>query len=110
MSQFGGLYKPRTGDTTVQEPNKIATGKARYSHAETPAAQTVVKRPTYVLVNRVGSYLFAYESGSYPGGYTSGSVLVNAASGPVKLDISPVSWGSATQATGDVTFVYVRVS
>ena len=102
------LYK---ADSSGKKQQPIArTGTAFYSHATTPAAQTFVKRPSYVLVNRVGSYLFAYESGSYPSDYISGSVLVNAASGPVKLDINPVAWGSDTQETGDVTFVYVRVS
>tara|TARA_R100000005_G_scaffold17899_1_gene7494 strand:+ start:520 stop:825 length:306 start_codon:yes stop_codon:yes gene_type:complete len=87
----------------------VRKGTGFYSHATTPTAQTVVKRPSYVLVNRAGSYLFAYESGSYPSEYISGSVHVGSG-GPVRLDISPVAWGSATQAVGDVTFVYVRVS
>jgi len=83
-------------------------GTGFYSHAKTPAAQTIVKRPSYVMINRAGSYLFAYESGSYPSEYISGSV--HNGNEPVRLDISPVAWGSETQATGDITFVYVRVS
>ena len=30
--------------------------------------------------------------------------------GPIRLDISPIAWGGDGTATGDVTFVYVRVS
>jgi len=94
-----------------QIPSKKPNGIHRFSHAINPAAQDVVKRPSYVIVNRPGVYLFAYESGSYPSEYISGSVINNAASGPLRLDINPVAWGKETgEVIGDVTFVYVRVS
>ena len=95
-------------DGTKQKP--IArTGTAFYSHANCPAAQTIVKRPSYVIVNNAGNFSFAYESGSYPSTYITGSVL-DADAGPIRLDISPVAWGGTGVKTGDITFVYVRVS
>jgi len=95
-------------DGTKQKP--IArTGTAFYSHANCPAAQTIVKRPSYVIVNNSGNFSFAYESGSYPDVYVTGSVL-ESNGGPIRLDISPVAWGGAGVSTGDITFVYVRVS
>ena len=95
-------------DGTKQKP--IArTGTAFYSHANCPPAQTIVKRPSYVIVNNAGNFSFAYESGSYPSTYITGSVL-DADAGPIRLDISPVAWGGAGVKTGDITFVYVRVS
>ena len=85
------------------------TGTAFYSHANCPAAQTIVKRPSYVIVNNSGNFSFAYESGSYPDVYITGSIIENAAGGPIRLDINPVAWGGEGVSTGDVTFVYVRV-
>ena len=96
-------------DGTKQKP--IArTGTAFYSHANCPAAQTIVKRPSYVVVNNPGSFSFAYESGSYPEVYITGSVIEQNGGGPIRLDISPVAWGGHGVSTGDITFVYVRVS
>ena len=96
-------------DGTKQKP--IArTGTAFYSHANCPAAQTIVKRPSYVIVNNSGNFSFAYESGSYPDVYITGSVMTADDAGPIRLDISPVAWGGEGVATVDVTFVYVRVS
>ena len=85
------------------------TGRAFYSHANCPAAQTIVKRPSYVIVNNSGNFSFAYESGSYPDVYITGSVMTADDAGPIRLDISPVAWGGHGVSTGDVTFVYVRV-
>ena len=86
------------------------TGTAFYSHANFPPAQTIVKRPSYVIVNNSGNFSFAYQSGSYPGDYITGSVMTTADAGPIRLDISPVAWGGEGAVTGDITFVYVRVS
>ena len=80
----------------------------KFSHAVCPAAQTIVKRPSYVIVNNAGSFAFSYQSGSYPSAYITGSVL-DADAGPVRLDINPIAWGGEGAKTGDVTFVYVRV-
>jgi len=85
-------------------------GRAFYSHATCPAAQEIVKRPSYVLINNPGNFSFAYSSGSYPSNYITGSIITQNGGGPVRLDISPIAWGGDGTATGDVTFVYVRVS
>ena len=98
-------------DGTKQKP--IArTGTAFYSHANCPPAQTIVKRPSYVIVNNAGNFSFAYESGSYPSTYITGSVRGGTPGGPVKLEINPCAWRRTDSAgsEGDVTFVYVRVS
>ena len=99
---FGGTYSTNviTSKLTAKQ----------FSHATTPAAQTIVKRPTYVVINNPGNFSFAYESGSYPTGYVTGSVIEQNGSGPIKLDISPVAWGGASVSTGDITFVYVRTN
>ena len=104
------LYKQDPNDTSKQIPDSTPRGIHRYSYATCPAEQTITKRPTYVMLNNAGTYAFAYESGSYPADYISGSV-VDADSGPVRLDISPVAWqGNPAAKVGDVTFVYVRVN
>ena len=73
--------------------------------ATQPDPQVITDRPNYILVNTIGDYRFAYESGSLAT-YTSGSKIENAAGGPIKLDINPVAWDSASGKGGDVTFVY----
>ena len=80
-----------------------------YGKATTPAANTHVERPNYVLVNMNGTYKFSYEN--TPTNYITGSVLVDD-NGPIKLDINPTAWSQTNAAgtVGDVTFVYVRVS
>ena len=88
----------------------VRDGTAFCSHATTPAAQSINKKPSYVIVNNSGNFSFAYESGSYPDVYITGSVMTADDAGPIRLDISPVAWGGEGVATGDVTFVYVRVS
>ena len=115
------IYAP---NTKKQTPVKV-DGRRKYSTANTPDAETVVKRPSYVMINQTGSYAFSYYSGSaVPGNathnYQTGSVthtlaVVNDQAGttitPFRLDINPVAWrridGGA--AKGQVTFVYVRV-
>ena len=95
-------------DGTKQKPI-VRDGTAFCSHATTPAAQSINKKPSYVIVNNSGNFSFAYESGSYPDVYITGSIIENAAGGPIRLDINPVAWGGEGVSTGDVTFVYVRV-
>ena len=80
---------------------------AHYNYATTPAEQTIVDKPSYVVINNAGTYMFAYQSGSVSS-YTTGSVL-DADSGPVKLEIQPVAWDGNNNKTGDVTFVYKGV-
>ena len=102
----------------IQNPNDNTSGStvpaARdgirfYSHATCPAHSTKTKRPSYVMINAPGTYKFSYEN--TPTNYITGSVLVDD-NGPIKLDISPTAWAQTDSAgtTGDVTFVYVRVS
>tara|TARA_X000001382_G_C3099463_1_gene156198 strand:+ start:355 stop:693 length:339 start_codon:yes stop_codon:yes gene_type:complete len=110
------LYKQDSNDSTKQDP-VTRNGKAFYSHATCPTAETLVKRPTYIVVNNrnSGGYFFAYDSASAAldtgtTNYITGSIL-DADAGPVKIDISPVAWRAGTGSkTGDVTFVYVRVN
>ena len=63
-------------------------------------------RPTYILVNKPGTYAFAYESGSI-GTYVTGA-FVDDAAGPIRMDIQPIAWEQTdgTATVGDVTFVY----
>ena len=100
---------------------KTATfkGRNKYSTAELPASDTVVKRCSYVMVNQTGSYAFSYDSGSaLPGNathtYVSASVTTGDVSGditPFRLDVNPIAWRrtDAASAVGQITFVYVRV-
>ena len=95
-------------DGTKQKPI-VRDGTAFCSHATTPAAQSINKKPSYVIVNNSGNFSFAYESGSYPDVYITGSVMTADDAGPIRLDISPVAWGGHCVSTGDITLVYVRV-
>ncbi len=74
-----------------------------YGKATTPAANTHVERPNYVLVNMNGTYKFSYDGSTF----STGSVVDDAA-GPVRLDIQPTAWDQTNAAgtVGDVTFVY----
>tara|TARA_B100001094_G_C17508361_1_gene474382 strand:- start:161 stop:499 length:339 start_codon:yes stop_codon:yes gene_type:complete len=109
------LYK---ADGNKQVPGTFK-GRNKYSTAETPAADTVVKRCSYVMINQTGSYAFSYDSGSaLPGNathtYVTASVTTGDVSGditPFKLDVNPIAWRriDATGAIGEITFVYVRV-
>ena len=111
------MYTNDPNNNQKQIPSKKPNGIHRFSHAINPAAQDVVKRPTYVNINKVGTYCFLYETTASVGGttlkegYITGSVVQNANAGGIKLDISPVAWQriDAADAVGDVTFVYVRV-
>jgi hypothetical protein len=110
------LYKQDPNNSKKQVPNVTPNGIHRYSYAVTPAAQELVKRPTYVVVNNrnSGGYYFAYDSASAAvktdtSNYITGSLL-DADGKPVRIDVSPVAWRAGAGAkTGDVTFVYVRV-
>ncbi|MBT4209039.1 hypothetical protein HOE22_11985 [Candidatus Woesearchaeota archaeon] len=99
------MYNVDPNDSTKSVPK--ARPISAHGKATTPAAEAVVDRPNYVLVNMNGTYAFAYQSGSV-GSYTTGSVVDDAA-GPVRLDINPVAWRQTDAAgtAGDVTFVYI---
>ena len=85
-----------------------------------PAADTLQKTPTYVIITNTGSYAFSYpdrSNGQTTSSYMSGSTTTDhPAAGAfsnhmIKLDINPVMWRrtDAASVLGDVTFVYVRV-
>jgi len=96
------------------------TGTGFYSHATCPTNEIVSKRPSHVNVNSVGTYAFLYETTSSFGGdvsgqianFVTGSKVNHANAGGIKLEASPISWRRCddTDAVGDITFVYVRVS
>ena len=94
--------------TTDPNNAKKQVPKARaaraYGKATTPAANTHVDRPHYVLVNMNGTYKFSYDGSTF----STGSVVDDAA-GPVKLDIQPTAWDQTDAAgtVGDVSFIYL---
>ena len=94
--------------TTDRNNAKKQVPKARavsaYGKATTPAANTHVERPNYVLVNMNGTYKFSYDGSTF----STGSVVDDAA-GPVKLDIQPTAWDQTDAAgtVGDVSFIYL---
>ncbi len=56
------LYKQDTNDTKKQQPDITPGGTSRFSFAECPLNEVVTKRPTYVNINKVGTYCFLYET------------------------------------------------
>ena len=109
-------YKPDPNNTKIQIPDVTPGGTSRFSFAECPINEVVTKRPTYVNINKVGTYCFLYETTASAGGttltenYITGSV-VTVNHGNIKLDINPVAWRRTDDydIVGDVTFVYVSV-
>ena len=89
-----------------------------YSQATTPGVGVLTKNPSYITINRSGSYGFIYQHTGSIGStiaagdiaYTTGSVTGDSgvSSGPIRLDINPTAWrrNDAAGAVGDVTFVY----
>ena len=116
MAKPFGAYGQDPNDSKKQVLSKTIKG-SQYSNASCPVNEVVTKRPTYVNMNKVGTYAFLYETTASVGGttvaeaYVTGSVVQNANAGGIKLDISPVAWRRCddSDAKGDVTFVYVRV-
>ena len=96
------MYQVDPNDSKKQVPK--ARPQSAYGKATTPAANTHVDRPHYVLVNMNGIYKFSYDGSTF----STGSVVDDAA-GPVRLDIQPTAWdqSDATGTVGDVTFVYL---
>ena len=96
------MYQVDPNDNQKQVPKARSTHA--FSKATTPAANTHVERPNYVLVNMNGTYKFSYDGSTF----SSGSVVDDAA-GPVRLDINPTAWDQTNAAgtVGDVTFVYL---
>ncbi len=84
----------------------------QYQEASAPAADTVVERPLYVIINigHATKYEFKYET---DGGFVDYGIIPiasNAGAGPVRIDIQPIAWKGGAGATGDVTFIYKRSS
>ena len=110
-------YGVNPTDSSKQTIVESTIKGSQYSNASCPVNEVVTKRPTYVNINKVGTYAFLYESTASVGGttvteaYVTGSVVQNANAGGIKLDISPVAWRRCddSDAKGDITFVYVRV-
>ena len=99
-------------DGKKQKP-KVRDGIGFYSHATCPTREVKTKRPTYVIINKKGTYAFSYEN--TPTTYITGSSLNgddDRGNASPRLDIQPTAWRKtdATGAVGDVTFVYVRVN
>ena len=96
------MYQVDPNDSKKQVPK--ARPQSAYGKATTPAANTHVDRPHYVLVNMNGTYKFSYDGSTF----STGSVVDDAA-GPVRLDINPTAWDQTNAAgtVGDVTFVYL---
>jgi len=107
------LYKQDPNNSNKQVPNVTPGGTARFSHATCPTNETHNKRPSYITVNKTGTYAFCYVSGSEgtAANYITGSSVQSANAGGVRLDINPTGWRrcDGTDAVGDITFVYVRV-
>ena len=82
-----------------------------------PTAEIIYERPSYVILNKGGTYAFNYDfTGSFGAAVSStelraefitGSYLGGTA--PIELPISPTAWreiGSDVGTAGDITFVY----
>ena len=97
-------------DGTKQKPI-VKDGTGFYSHAVCPAHSTKTRRPSYVMINKPGTYTFSYEN--TPSTYVTGSIVLgddDRGNSPIRLDIQPTAWrGTSGNSVGDVTFVYVRV-
>jgi hypothetical protein len=107
------LYKPQSlNESGSQVPNFTP----RYSYAECPTEEKIMKRCSHVNVNSVGTYAFLYETTASYGGttnvetYMTGSKVNHANAGGIKVEVNPIAWRrtDAAESEGDVTFVYVR--
>ena len=87
-------------------------------YALAPAADSIQKSATYVVINNTGSYGFSYAdqtNGQTTSSFISASVIrqgSGAGSPNLKLDINPVKWNrldGTAGVVGDVTFVYRRI-
>ena len=74
-----------------------------FSTAIAPAAEEVVPRASYVIINveNATKYEFLYESG---GTYVDYGIM--AADGPLRVNINPIAWKGGAGTTGHVSFVY----
>ena len=55
-------YEANPNNNKKSQPKAIPV--SAHGRSINPAAQEIVDRPNYIVVNRAGSYLFAYVSGS----------------------------------------------
>ena len=109
-------YQQDPNDSTKQVPKGVFS----YENASTaiiPPELVVQKRPSSILVNKVGSYKFLYtttgsvgttvdELTGAGGNWITGSILT--ADGPQELPIQPVAWAKCNEdaVLGDITFIY----
>ena len=85
----------------VQEPAALPTSATTMAIA--PAAEAVVARASYVIINveHATKYEFLYESG---GSYVDYGIV--AADAPLRIDINPIAWKGGAGTTGHVSFIY----
>jgi len=101
-------------NSNKQVPNNTGRGYQQLAgYSVNHATNIKVKSPTYVTVNKVGTFAFSYldqTTGTGTSSFITGALVQNAAGGPVKLDINPIKWKrtDAASVTGDITFVYRR--
>ena len=108
------LYKTNPNDGNKQVPNSTGRGyKQLAGFSINPPETTKVQTPTYVVVNKTGTFAFSYldqTTGASTSSYITGAFVQSANAGATKLDINPVKWRrtDAASVTGDITFVYRR--
>jgi len=95
-------YRSDPDNNLKMIPNTKVAREA-YGNATAPAADTEVKRASYVIINveHATKYEFLYESG---GSYIDYGIV--AADGPLRVDIQPIAWKGGAGTTGHVSFVY----
>ena len=116
--QLSGSDLPAGIRTDVDRQGPAGLPQSAFGSINTPAAESIHKRPNYIFINATGTFAFFYETtasigtsvGPVAAQWQTGSVLEDA-SGPVRFDIQPVAWrktshAAGTQTAGDVTFVY----
>ena len=96
-----GRYRADSTDNTKSMPKALPVDS--FARAIAPAAEAVVERASYVVINveHGTKYEFLYEAG---GSYVDYGIV--AADGPVRIDINPIAWKGGAGTTGHVSFVY----
>ena len=93
-------YKADPRDSTKQIPNNTIV----YNRTTAPADETEVARASYVIINSGHGTKYEFKYTASGDWYDYG--VIDAATGPVKVDIQPIAWKGGAGDTGDVTFVY----
>ena len=109
------FYKQDPNDSSKQIPNNTGRGyKQLAGYSINPAENTKERSPSYIMVNKVGTFAFSYldqTTGTTTSSFITGAMVQNAAGGPTKLDINATNWRrtDAASVTGDITLVYRRI-